>query len=535
MTTECDFLVVGSGIAGLLFALEAAQHGTVVLVTKRELGESNTRYAQGGIAAVWGTDDNSEEHIRDTLLAGGGLCRREAVETVVREGPDRVQALIDQGVAFSRSIEDPDRYELGQEGGHGRRRILHSKDMTGREIIRALIASVEANDNISVRAEVVVVDLITAGWLARRRQELPPFRERVLGAYALDPTNQRVEVFSARITALCTGGAGKVYRYTSNPDLASGDGMAMAWRAGAEMQNMEFVQFHPTCLFNPEAKSFLVSEAMRGEGGKLRLASGEAFMARYDRREELAPRDFVARAIDAELKRLGADCVFLDMTHHSRDALQERFPSIYQRCQELGLDISREPIPVVPAAHYFCGGVGVDLKGESSVENLFVVGESSCSGLHGANRLASNSLLEAAVFAPRAAREAASRLDRTRLRELPEWDSGQATDLDELVVIKQTWEEIRQFMWNYVGIVRTTRRLQRARHRVELVQEEIRNYYWDFRLTSDLVELRNLATVAGLVVESALSRRESRGLHFTMDFPDRDPRWVRDTRLRLRR
>ncbi len=535
MRSECDFLVIGSGIAGLLFALEASEHGSVILLTKRALVDSNTRYAQGGIAAVWDENDSPEEHLQDTLVAGAGLCRPEVVDVVVREGPERVQALIDRGVAFSRSQEDPDTYELGREGGHGRRRILHAKDMTGREIIRALLAEVTRAPRIELREHSVAVDLITEGWLARRRQELPPLDDRVLGAYALELEAQRLDVISAKVTTVCTGGAGKVYRYTSNPDVATGDGVAMAWRAGADVLNMEFVQFHPTCLFHPEAKSFLISEAMRGEGGVLRLANGERFMKRYDDRLELAPRDVVARAIDTEIKRLGCDCVYLDMTHLSRDTLLGRFPGITSRCQELGLDISVDPIPVVPAAHYFCGGVSVDLHGESTLRNLFVVGEAACTGLHGANRLASNSLLEAAVFATRAAERASERLEETRHRELPDWDSGLATDMDELVVIKQTWEEIRRFMWNYVGIVRTTRRLKRARHRVELVKEEIRTYYWDFRLTSDLVELRNLATVAGLVVESALRRRESRGLHFTLDFPETDPRWVRDTWLQRRR
>ena len=531
---DCDFLVIGSGIAGLLFALEAAAHGSVVLVTKRELGESNTRYAQGGVAAVWDDDDSFEEHWRDTLVAGAGLCRPEVVDVVVREGPARIQELIDRGVDFSRSHQDPDTYDLGREGGHGQRRILHAKDMTGREIIRALLQAIRAAPNITVREHVVVVDLITESWLSRSRQELPPPQDRVVGIYALDQRAERVDVYAAKVTALCSGGAGKVYCYTTNPDVATGDGVAMAYRAGADVLNMEFVQFHPTCLFHPEAKSFLISEAMRGEGGVLRLADGERFMARYDERLELAPRDVVARAIDAEIKRLGADCVFLDMTHHPRAALADRFPGIFERCLALGIDIGEQPIPVVPAAHYFCGGVGVDLHGESSLRNLFAVGEVSCTGLHGANRLASNSLLEAAVFAKRAANRAAERLAVTERLSLPDWDSGLATDIDELVVIKHTWAEIRRFMWDYVGIVRTTRRLKRARHRVELVKEEIRTYYWDFRLTSDLIELRNLATVAGLVVEAALRRRESRGLHTTLDFPETDPRWVRDTWLRRR-
>lgn len=536
MRFTCDFLVIGSGLAGLLYALKVADHGQVILLTKHDLGESNSRYAQGGVAAVWDEADSFEEHVEDTLVAGAGLCRREAVEYVVRNGPGSIRELIERGVAFSRSAELPDSYELGREGGHGRRRILHAKDQTGAEIIRALVAAVEKHPNIELRTHHMAVDLITSAWLARRNQDLPPYPDRVHGAYALDLQTQSVDVYAARVVALCTGGAGKVYQYTTNPDVATGDGVAMGWRAGARIANMEFVQFHPTCLFHPAAKSFLISEALRGEGGVLRLKSGERFMKRYDERLELAPRDIVARAIDAELKRLGDDCVYLDMTHHSREMLSDRFPAIFERCASLGIDMSTQPIPVVPAAHYFCGGVVTDLRGESTVRNLFVVGEAACTGLHGANRLASNSLLEAAVFAQSAAEESISRVGAAAdlVPALPEWDYGRAVAPDELVVIKHTWAEIRRFMWDYVGIVRTTRRLKRARHRIDLVQEEIRNYYWDFRLTGDLVELRNLATVAELVVECALRRRESRGLHFTMDFPDSDPRWIRDSELERR-
>lgn len=533
MQTRSDYLVIGSGVAGLSFALRVASQGTVILLTKRELEESNTRYAQGGIAAVWSPCDSPESHIHDTLEAGGGLCRRETVEKVVREGPGRVQDLIDLGVEFSRDPREG-RYDLGREGGHTERRILHAMDKTGAEIVRGLVERVRAHPNIEVREHCMAVDLITGSWMARRTQALPPYPDVVRGAYVLDLESQKVDVYAAKVVALCTGGAGKVYRYTSNPDVASGDGIAMAYRAGARILNMEFVQFHPTCLFHPKAPRFLISEALRGEGGVLRLASGKKFMDAYHPRGELAPRDVVARAIDAELKKSGDDCVYLDMTHHDADFLENRFPSIFQRCKGLGIDISTQAIPVVPAAHYFCGGVATDLRGESTIRNLFVVGEASCTGLHGANRLASNSLLEGVVFAEAAATESLERLEGLDFAELPDWDSGSAVDSDELVVIKQTWEEIRRFMWNYVGIVRTTRRLKRARHRVELVQEEIRNYYWDFRLTGPLVELRNLAQVAGLIVESALARRESRGLHFNSDFPDPDSRCLRDTELRKR-
>jgi L-aspartate oxidase len=530
---QVDFLVIGSGLAGMLFALKAAARGSVLLITKRELGESNSRYAQGGIATVWDEEDSFAEHVQDTLVAGAGLCRHSAVDFVVENGPARVRELIDFGVAFTKDDDEEETYELGREGGHGRRRILHAKDQTGRAIVEALTARVHGHANIEVRAHHTVVDLITHNWLAKRSGGVPIHPDRVLGAYVLSPEGDIYPV-SAQVTALCTGGAGKVYRYTTNPDVATGDGMAMAWRAGARMANMEFVQFHPTALFHPDAKGFLISEALRGEGGVLRLSDGEAFMARYDERKDLAPRDIVARAIDNELKRRGEDCVYLDMTAFSREFLVDHFPAITRRCMELGIDVAEQFIPVVPACHYFCGGVDVNLDGESSLESLFVVGESSCTGLHGANRLASNSLLEAAVFAHRAAQVAATRLGTPREEPLPAWDTGPAVPPDELVVVKHTWAEIRTFMWNYVGIVRTTRRLKRARNRINLVREEVHNYYWDYRLDRDLLELRNLADVAYMVVESALRRRESRGLHTTSDWTETEPAWVRDTFLQRR-
>jgi L-aspartate oxidase len=527
---DWDFLVVGSGLAGMLFALKAAEHGRVLLVTKAELGESNSRYAQGGVAAVWDDEDGYEAHIRDTLVAGAGLCRRDAVEFVVREGPDRIRELIELGVNFTQS---QDGYALTREGGHSHRRILHAKDRTGAEIVRALVAAIDANPAIEIRSDCMVVDLVTEGWLARQDRGVAPYPDRVVGAYVLDLDSGLVEAIGARVVALCAGGAGQIYRFTTNPEVATGDGIAMAWRAGARVANMEFVQFHPTSLYHPEGKSFLISEALRGEGGILRNEEGERFMGRYDERLELAPRDIVARAIDAEIKRLGSDCVFLDMTHHPRQFLLDHFPGIHERLIELGIDMAEQPIPVVPACHYFCGGVSTDLQGESSVRNLFVVGEASCTGLHGANRLASNSLLEAAVFAHAAVAEASTRLD-AEVPSLPPWDPGTSAPSDELVVIKHTWAEIQQFMWDYVGIVRTTRRLKRARHRVALVREEILSYYWDTTLTREVVALRNLADVASLVVESALRRRESRGLHFTLDHPEDDPRWIRDTPLERR-
>ncbi|MFZ5475189.1 MAG: L-aspartate oxidase [Myxococcota bacterium] len=535
MHRTADFLVIGGGLGGLMFALAAAKHGRVLVVCKRTRDESNTRYAQGGIAAVWHEGDSPEEHVRDTLVAGAGLCRRDAVEATVREAPDRVRALIDLGVEFTRSDDNPAEYDLHREGGHSQRRILHAADLTGAEIVRALLAAAEAEPNVEIVEHQIAVDLVTVNSLARRKGGLPVDPDRVVGAYLLDARSGRVDTVAAKVVALCTGGAGKVYLYTTNPDIASGDGVAMAWRAGARVANMEFVQFHPTCLFHPHAKSFLVSEALRGEGGKLVLGTGERFMPRYDERAELAPRDVVARAIDAELKKRGDDCVFLDMTHLDRATLQHKFPNIWQRCAELGIDIATRPIPVVPAAHYFCGGVQTDLDAETNIANLFAVGECACTGLHGANRLASNSLLEAIVFAERAVRLAAGRLaDLPAPPAIPAWDRGHATDSDEQVVITQVWDEIRRFMWNYVGIVRTTRRLLRARTRIEMVQEEIHDYYWDHTLTGPLVELRNLAQVADLVVESALRRKESRGLHYTLDYPRPDDRFIRDTVLRRR-
>jgi L-aspartate oxidase len=529
---SCDFLVIGAGLAGTSFALEVAEHGSVTLLTKTDLGESNTRYAQGGIAAVWQEPDSPAAHAEDTMRAGGELCRREVVDVVVREGPQRVRDLAARGVGFDADARG--RTDLGREGGHSHRRVLHVQDRTGAAFVDVLTEAVRAHPNIRIREHCMAVDLVTASWLARRAGDVPPYPDRVVGAYVLSLDTGEIGHISAKVVAVCTGGAGKVYLYTSNPDIASGDGVAMGWRAGARVANMEFIQFHPTCLYHPKAKNFLVTEAMRGEGGRLRDQRGRLFMEDYDPRKELAPRDIVARAIDAELKRSGDECAFLDMTHHSRSYLEQRFPTVYGRCLELGIDAANEGIPVVPAAHYTCGGLAVDLHGETNVANLFALGETSCTGLHGANRLASNSLLECLVFAHRAASVAVERLPALSLEELPPWDPGDAIDDDEQVVISHMWDEIRRFMWNYVGIVRTVRRLKRARHRVELSLEEIRNYYWDFKLTGDLVELRNLATVASLVVESALRRRESRGLHYNTDFPGANVRFLRDTVLQRR-
>jgi L-aspartate oxidase len=526
---QFDFVVIGSGLAGLSFARSVARHGTVGIITKRGRADSNTAWAQGGIACVTSSEDSFELHVKDTLTAGAGLCDEQMVRTIVTEGPARIQELIDLGVQFDeREMEDGEReLDLGREGGHSKRRVLHARDVTGREIERALLADIEGMGNITMLENHMAVDLITAGKLGYATED------RCLGVYVLDEATGEVETVQSDRVVLATGGCGKVYLYTTNPGVATGDGVAMAWRAGANIENMEFIQFHPTCLYHPNQRSFLISEAVRGEGGILLDSRGRRFMEAYHPLKELAPRDIVARAIDAEMKKSGARCVFLDITHKPADFVRDRFPNIYQTCMDLGIDITREPIPVVPAAHYQCGGVQTNLDGRTSLRGLYAIGEVACTGLHGANRLASNSLLEAAVLGHRAAEDVVRRIpvgkNGTDIA-IPEWRTGNALDVDELVVIYHNWEEIRRLMWDYVGIVRTDKRLQRASTRLRNLQREIQEFYWHYKITTDLLELRNLTTVASLIVDSALARKESRGLHYTLDYPDLDDKnFLRNT------
>ena len=529
---QFDFLVLGSGIAGLTFALQVAPRGRVAIVTKKDRAESNTNYAQGGIASVTSKEDSFESHVRDTLTAGAGLCKENVVRTIVEEGPARIAELIALGMKFSESdapSEDGGKQlDLGREGGHSERRILHAKDVTGREIERALLNAVSRQPNIEIFENHLAIDLITSQKLGYVGEN------RCLGAYVFDKKANRVWTFASPVTVLATGGCGKVYLYTTNPDIATGDGVAMAFRAGASIANMEFVQFHPTCLYHPQAKSFLISEAVRGEGGVLKTLAGREFMDAVHPLKSLAPRDIVARAIDSEMKKSGADCVYLDITHQPAKFIIERFPNIYQTCLRYGIDITKEPIPVVPAAHYQCGGVVTDVDGGTDIAGLFAVGEVACTGLHGANRLASNSLLEALVCAHRAAEKTiGNRQSAIGNISIPVWQSGNATNADELVVVAHNWDEIRRLMWDYVGIVRTNKRLQRAQSRLANLQQEIQEYYWNFIVTADLLELRNIATVAELIVRCALMRPESRGLNYNLDFPEPNPEWAqRDSVVR---
>lgn len=519
-----DFLVLGSGIAGLTFALKVAERGSVAIITKKDRAESNTNYAQGGIAAVTSKEDSIEMHVRDTLAAGAGLCREEVVRAIIAEGPARVNELIQLGMHFTeRTIPmspGVKEWDLGKEGGHSKRRILHAKDVTGREIERALLEAVARQPNIEVFENHFAIDLITTQKLAM------PGPNRCAGVYVLNKTDNRVAAFAAPVLVLATGGCGKVYLYTTNPDIATGDGLAMAYRAGVSVANMEFVQFHPTCLYHPKAKSFLISEAVRGEGGVLRNLEGKEFMDEFHPQKSLAPRDVVARAIDSEMKRSGAKCVHLDITHRPAPFLIDRFPNIYQTCLSFGIDMTKEPIPVVPAAHYQCGGVLTDLDGQTDLPGLFGVGEVACTGLHGANRLASNSLLEALVCAHRAAVRLWEQPVAPQKIDIPPWQSGHASDPDELVVVSHNWDEIRRTMWDYVGIVRTDKRLERARKRIANLQEEIHEYYWDFKVSSDILELRNIATVAEIIVACARARPESRGLHYNLNHPEPDSTWA---------
>jgi len=520
-----DVLLLGSGLAGMSAALHLADRLKVALVTKHELLAGASSWAQGGIAAVLDATDSVEDHVRDTHVAGAGLCHDDAVRFVVERGRRAVEWLVAQGVPFTRDDDNEEELHLTREGGHSHRRIAHAADATGSAVQKTLVERVKNHPNIKVLEWHIGVDLITNR--KHLGEVLAP--NRVWGAYVLDIKGGRVEAIGAKHTLLATGGAGKVYLYTTNPDTSTGDGVAMGWRAGAAVSNMEFIQFHPTCLFHPHAKSFLISEAVRGEGGILRLPDGERFMPRHDERAELAPRDIVARAIDFEIKKLGIDCVFLDITHKGEEFIKTHFPTIHARCLEFGIDMTKEPIPVVPAAHYTCGGLVTDLKGRTGVEGLYALGEVASTGLHGANRLASNSLLECLVFSESAAQHINS-LPGVKVPALPAWDESRVTDADEEVVISHNWDELRRTMWNYVGIVRTNKRLERAGHRIQLLQDEIEEFYGKFRVSNDLIELRNLVLTAELIVRSALARHESRGLHYSRDYEETLP-VARDTVL----
>jgi L-aspartate oxidase len=512
MSQQFDVLIIGSGLAGLTLALQVADHKKVCIVSKRTIIDSASSWAQGGIATVLNSNDSVEEHIKDTLTAGAGLCDPDITRLVTENGRESIDWLINLGVEFTREENTETGYHLTREGGHSRRRIIHVADATGHAVQKTLTQKIREHANITLLENHIAVDLITSKKLKKRS------KNSCLGAYVLNNKTGKVITIAAQQTALATGGAGKVYLYTTNPDVSTGDGIAMAWRAGCRIANMEFIQFHPTCLFHPHAKSFLITEAVRGEGGILRLPDGTRFMPEHDKRAELAPRDIVARAIDFEMKKRGLEFVHLDITHKPAAFIKEHFPTIYKRCLELGIDITTTPIPVVPAAHYTCGGVMVDNKGHTEINNLYAIGETTFTGLHGANRLASNSLLECLVFGRIAAKEILAST-KSPLAALPSWDESRVTDADEEVLITHTWNELRRFMWNYVGIVRTDKRLSRALHRIHMLRDEVHEFYSNFRVSNDLIELRNLLQVAELIVLSAMERRESRGLHFSKDYP----------------
>jgi len=533
MSKVYDVIVVGSGIAGLSFAIKVAESGyRVAIITKKDSAESNTNYAQGGIAAVTSRTDDIEMHVADTLDAGDGLCDESAVREILRDGPARIEELAKRGVAFTQLTDG--RVSLGKEGGHSKRRILHVKDVTGKAIEQALLHTVANHRTIETLEHHFAVELITQAKLRRRGHRMPEGEDRVLGLYVLDSATERVETFAAKAVLLATGGIGQVYQYTTNPTIATGDGIAMAYRSGVEIRNMEFIQFHPTAFFSPEGERFLISEAVRGEGAILRNLKGEAFMERYDRRKDLAPRDIVARAIDAEMKQSGARHVWLDARGGSAAEIRERFPNIYEYCASQGIRLEDDMIPVVPAAHYLCGGVKTNLSGETSLAGLYACGEVACTGLHGANRLASNSLLEAVVMANRGAAAVAEYIGARDFGaiDMPAWVDGDLRDSDERVVLTHNRDELRQTLWDYVSIVRTTKRLQRARTRIQNLEREINEYYWNFKVDESLLELRNMIRVAALVVDCALQRKESRGLHRTLDYPERSNERI-DTKCRL--
>lgn len=514
-----DTLIIGSGLAGFTLALHLAQYKKICIITKQTTDSGASSWAQGGIAAALSNDDSPSKHVQDTLIAGAGLCDEEVTRYIAGNAVQAIHWLIDQGVIFTSDRMNETGYHLTKEGGHSIRRIIHSGDATGKAVQQALIQKIRTHPNISVLEQHIAIDLITSDKLSGYANAQ---HKRCFGAYILDKKKDKVLTFTAQNTVLATGGASKVYLYTTNPDTATGDGIAMGWRAGCRIANMEFIQFHPTCLYHPHAKSFLISEAVRGEGGLLKLPSGERFMPWHDPRAELAPRDIVARAIDFEMKKRGLDCVYLDISHKPAGFLKEHFPTIHARCLELGIDITQEPIPVVPAAHYTCGGVVTGKNGRTDLNNLYAIGETAHTGLHGANRLASNSLLECLVLA-HAAGDDIIKQPANGLPALPDWDESRVTDADEEIVIAHNWDELRRFMWSYVGIVRTTKRLQRAQRRIELLREEINEYYTNFRVSSDLLELRNLVDSADLIVRSAMLRHESRGLHYSKDYPDTLP------------